>query len=93
EGGELYFSDVYADRDLPPGIREHEELWCECVVGALYWKDLYKLASEIGFSTPRLVTAGIFDIEDKSYKQFLGDIFFYNFIVVDVCTTCPILIL
>ncbi|RUS77594.1 hypothetical protein EGW08_014633 [Elysia chlorotica] len=72
-GGELYFSDVYADQDLPPSIREHEELWCECVVGALYWKDLYKLAKEIGFSTPRLVTAGIFDIEDKSYKEFLGD--------------------
>ncbi|XP_059162887.1 arsenite methyltransferase-like [Physella acuta] len=72
-GGELYFSDVYADRDLPPEIRNHEELWCECVVGALYWKDLYKLAKEIGFSTPRLVTAGLFSIDDKDYKDFLGE--------------------
>ncbi|CAL1529835.1 unnamed protein product [Lymnaea stagnalis] len=78
EGGELYFSDVYADRDLPPNIREHEELWCECVVGALYWKDLYKLAKEIGFSTPRLVTAGLFSIEDKEYKDFLGDAHFVS---------------
>ncbi|XP_035828612.1 arsenite methyltransferase isoform X1 [Aplysia californica] len=73
DGGELYFSDVYADKDLPANIREHEELWCECVVGALWWRDLYRLAEEIGFSTPRMVTAGLFSIDDKSYKDFLGD--------------------
>jgi len=72
-GGELHFSDVYADQDLPASIREHEELWCECVVGALYWRDLYSLAREFGFSTPRLVSAGLFSIDDKSYKDFLGD--------------------
>lgn len=73
DGGELHFSDVYADRDLPPEIREHEELWCECVVGALWWRDLYKLAAEMGFSTPRMVSAGLFSIDDKSYKDFLGE--------------------
>ncbi|CAG5129249.1 unnamed protein product [Candidula unifasciata] len=72
-GGELYFSDVYADRDLPPSIREHQELWCECVVGALHWKHLYKLAAEIGFSVPRLVTASLFSVDQKEYKDILGD--------------------
>uniref|UniRef100_A0A2C9JPV2 Arsenite methyltransferase n=1 Tax=Biomphalaria glabrata TaxID=6526 RepID=A0A2C9JPV2_BIOGL len=73
EGGELYFSDVYADQNLPDSVREHKELWCECVAGAIFWKDLYKLAKEIGFSTPRLVTAGLFSVEDKHYKDVLGD--------------------
>ena len=27
EGGELYFSDIYADRELPQNIKEHKELW------------------------------------------------------------------
>ncbi|KAH9515316.1 Arsenite methyltransferase [Bulinus truncatus] len=73
DGGELYFSDVYSDQVLTSDIREHKELWCECIAGAMYWKDLYKLAKEIGYSTPRLVTAGLFSVEDKDYKKFLGD--------------------
>ncbi len=27
EGGEFYFSDVYADQDLPHSIRKHKVLW------------------------------------------------------------------
>ena len=27
DGGELYFSDVYADRELSEEIRSHEVLW------------------------------------------------------------------
>ena len=27
EGGELYFSDVYVDRDLPDDVRKHKVLW------------------------------------------------------------------
>ena len=26
-GGELYFSDVYADRELSEDVRKHEVLW------------------------------------------------------------------
>ena len=31
DGGELYFSDVYADRVLSDEIRSHEVLWGELV--------------------------------------------------------------
>ena len=27
EGGELYFSDMYVDREQPQSIKDHKELW------------------------------------------------------------------
>lgn len=36
-GGELYFSDVYANRRVPKSLQEDEVLWGECLSGALYW--------------------------------------------------------
>ncbi|XP_055898841.1 arsenite methyltransferase-like [Biomphalaria glabrata] len=73
EGGELYFSDIYGDQHLPENLKDNEELWCEGFTGALHWKDLHRLAKEIGFSSPRLVTAGLFPVQDERFKQFLGD--------------------
>ena len=26
-GGEVYFSDIYSDRNLPESVRKHEVLW------------------------------------------------------------------
>ncbi|XP_067656585.1 arsenite methyltransferase-like [Haliotis asinina] len=73
EGGELYFSDVYCDRDLPDSARKHEVLWGECISGALWWEDLLSLAKEVGFSQPRLVTATPVPVERADFKQVLGD--------------------
>lgn len=72
-GGELYFSDMYCDRDLPESARKHEVLWGECFSGCLCWKDLYSLAAEIGFSLPRLVSTGPIDAEREDFKKVLGD--------------------
>ena len=38
-GGEMYFSDVYADRRVPAAMAEDEVLYGECLSGALYWND------------------------------------------------------
>lgn len=73
EGGELYFSDIYANKDLPDSVRKHEVLWGECISGALYWKDLHRLASEIGFTKPYMVSASSVDIEREDFKKILGD--------------------
>ena len=35
-GGEMYFSDVYADRRVPQAMAEDEVLYGECLSGALY---------------------------------------------------------
>ncbi|XP_050397256.2 arsenite methyltransferase [Patella vulgata] len=72
-GGELYFSDIYADHDVPESARKHEVLWGECISGALWWKELYRLAEEIGFSQPRLVAATPVPIEREDFKKVLGD--------------------
>jgi arsenite methyltransferase len=54
-GGELYFSDVYADRRVPASVREDPVLYGECLGGALYWNDFLHLARSQGFADPRLV--------------------------------------
>lgn len=73
EGGELYFSDVYCNKELDSSARKHEVLWGECIAGALFWMDLFSLAEQIGFSTPRLVSVSPIPIERDDFKKVLGD--------------------
>ncbi|MDP1520834.1 methyltransferase domain-containing protein [Porticoccus litoralis] len=54
-GGELYFSDVYADRRVPESLSHDPVLYGECLAGALYWNDFVQLAKAVGFADPRLV--------------------------------------
>lgn len=54
-GGELYFSDIYADRRVPEDLRADPVLHGECLAGALYWGDFLALAKAAGFADPRLV--------------------------------------
>jgi len=72
DGGEMYFSDVYAERELSEEVRKHKVLWGECISGALFWKTLYALAKEIGFSRPRIVASGLLAVDEK-FKEVLGD--------------------
>ncbi|XP_030344395.1 arsenite methyltransferase [Strigops habroptila] len=72
-GGEMYFSDVYASQRLSETVRKHRVLWGECLAGALYWKDLYSIAEEVGFSPPCLVTASPITIGDKELESIVGD--------------------
>ncbi|XP_015275600.1 PREDICTED: arsenite methyltransferase [Gekko japonicus] len=72
-GGEMYFSDVYASHDLPEEIRKHRILRGECLGGALWWEDLYKIAEDVGFLPPRLVTASRITIGNKEVEGVVGD--------------------
>ncbi|XP_043912492.1 arsenite methyltransferase isoform X2 [Protopterus annectens] len=72
DGGEMYFSDVYANLELPEEIRKHKLLW-ECLGGALFWKDLVNIAKEAGFTTPRLVTAKQVMVNNKELEAAIGD--------------------
>ncbi|XP_010115292.1 PREDICTED: arsenite methyltransferase [Chlamydotis macqueenii] len=72
-GGEMYFSDIYASQRLSEAVRKHRVLWGECLAGALYWKDLYSIAEEVGFSPPRLVTASPVTIGNKELEGITGD--------------------
>ncbi|KFP74351.1 Arsenite methyltransferase, partial [Acanthisitta chloris] len=72
-GGEMYFSDVYVSQRLSETVRKHRVLWGECLAGALYWRDLYSIAEEVGFSTPCLVTASPITIGNKELEGIVGD--------------------
>ncbi|XP_070964740.1 arsenite methyltransferase-like [Oncorhynchus clarkii lewisi] len=76
DGGELYFSDVYSSRKLSDEIKNHKVLW-ECLGGALWWGDQVRLAQEVGFSPPRLVTANVITVDNMELEAILGD---YQFV-------------
>ncbi|KMQ50226.1 Methyltransferase type 11 [Chitinispirillum alkaliphilum] len=78
EGGELYFSDVYADRRIPQHVRDDKVLYGECLGGALYWNDFLSLAVKAVFSDPRLVTSRELEITDEKLKEKTGNIKFYS---------------
>lgn len=73
EGGQLYFSDVYCDRRLPEAVRKHEILVGECIGGALYLEDFYRLCSRIGFTDPRVVSCAPVEITDPALKDLAGN--------------------
>ncbi|KAJ2488017.1 hypothetical protein IWW37_005008 [Coemansia sp. RSA 2050] len=57
EGGEFQFSDIYADRRLPPHVRSHPALVGESVGGALYTEDFRRLCQRVGFADVRMASA------------------------------------
>ena len=77
-GGEMYFSDVYADRRLSFDIRRNEVLWGECLAGALYWMDFLSLAKKAGFLDPRLVTDRVLAINNPELAELLAPAKFWS---------------
>ena len=77
-GGEMYFSDVYADRRVPAQLREDPLLWGECLSGALYWNDFLNLARTAGFADPRLVEDRPLAIDHEEIAARLEPIRFFS---------------
>jgi arsenite methyltransferase len=77
-GGELYFSDVYADRRVPAHLLDDPVLHGECLSGALYWGDFTALAKAAGFADPRLVKDRPLGIGDERIAALLAGINFYS---------------
>ncbi|MDX2306679.1 MAG: methyltransferase domain-containing protein [Hyphomicrobium sp.] len=77
-GGELYFSDVYADRRLDPALAKDPVLLGECLGGALYWNDFLSIAKKAGFLDPRLVTSRPIAITDEAVAAKLGAARFFS---------------
>ncbi len=77
-GGELYFSDVYADRRVPEAVRHDPVLYGECLGGALYWNDFESLAKQCGFVDPRLVTDRPLAVDDAEQRAKVGNIRFFS---------------
>lgn len=78
EGGEMYFSDVYADRRVPAQVASDPEVYGECLGGALYWNDFLNIAKSVGFTDPRAVSTEKIAIEDERIAKVVGNINFYS---------------
>jgi len=77
-GGELYFSDVYADRRVPDALRRDPVLHGECLGGALYWGDFLHQAKAAGFGDPRLVTDRPLGVGDPQVELAVAPIRFFS---------------
>lgn len=75
-GGEMYFSDVYADRRMPEALAKDKVLYGECLSGALYWNDFESIAKRVGFADPRLVEDRVLTIENPAIEAKVGNIGF-----------------
>jgi arsenite methyltransferase len=78
EGGEFYFSDVYADRRVGQAVRNDPVLYGECLGGALYWNDFLRLAQAQGFADPRLVEDRLLAVTDAELARRVGNIRFFS---------------
>lgn len=77
-GGEMYFSDVYADRRLSDEIRNDPVLYGECLAGSFYWNDFLTAAKAVGFIDPRLVADNPITIQNEQLARKVGEASFYS---------------
>ncbi|KAJ1935847.1 Arsenite methyltransferase, partial [Kickxella alabastrina] len=77
-GGELYFSDVYADAQLSDEARAHDVLLGECIGGALFTEEFEQIAHDIGFATPRVLAISHIEVHDEKLKALVNDTKFFS---------------
>ncbi|MBC6612169.1 methyltransferase domain-containing protein [Hymenobacter sp. BT507] len=80
-GGELFISDVFADRRVPEALRQDPVLYGECLSGALYEQDFRRLLHELGIRDYRLTERRRLTIENAEIEQKVGNIKFYSLTV------------
>lgn len=71
-GGELYFSDVFADRRIPAALRQDPVLLGECLGGALYWEDFRRILQDLGCPDVRKVKQTPISIDDPEVFAKIG---------------------
>ncbi len=80
-GGELYFSDVFADRRIPKHLAEDPVLLGECLGGALYIEDFRRLLTRIGCRDYRIVSNSKLALTDPAIERKAGMIGFHSLTV------------
>jgi arsenite methyltransferase len=71
-GGELYFSDVFADRRIPEALRSDPVLLGECLSGALYTEDFRRLIAAVGCADARAVSSSPVPLYDEAVIAKIG---------------------
>lgn len=71
-GGDLYFSDVFADRRLPKALLGDPLLVGECLSGALYVEDFRRLLLGLGVADARVCARNPIALNDPEIEQRIG---------------------
>jgi len=75
-GGELYFSDVFADRRIPDVLRRDPVLLGECLGGALYTEDFRRMLDGLGCADVRTVSQAPIPLFDPVIEAKIGMVAF-----------------
>jgi len=75
-GGELIFSDVFADRRLPEAHRADPVLLGECLGGALYGEDFRRILLELGCRDYRVVSSSPLALGNADIERKVGMVTF-----------------
>ena len=71
-GGELFFSDVFADRRIPEMLAADPVLRGECLGGALYTEDFRRLMAKCGWADLRYTDIRALEIDDEDVRDKIG---------------------
>lgn len=77
-GGELYFSDVFADRRIPQELATDPVLLGECLGGALYTEDFRRLMAQVGCRDARVVASAPLALNNPEIDRKAGYIRFFS---------------
>lgn len=77
-GGELYFSDVFADRRIPEPLTKDPVLLGECLGGAMYKEDFRRLMTELGCKDFRVMSAGPVTLNHPEIIRKIGMVNFQS---------------
>ena len=75
-GGELYFSDVFADKRIPPALQRDPVLLGECLGGALYKEDFRRIMEKLGCHDVRVLKSAPIELVDAEVVRKIGHIGF-----------------
>lgn len=71
-GGELYFSDVFADRRLSRALLADPVLLGECLAGALYVEDFRRVLTRLGVADARVCARSLISLTDPTIERKIG---------------------
>jgi SAM-dependent methyltransferase len=75
-GGELFFSDVFADRRIPGALLEDPVLRGECLSGALYFEDFRRTLQTLGCADARVLARSAVPLLDAGIEAVIGHVRF-----------------